>query len=78
MAHGLPNSQYVFVVVADLNTQAQLNMDQSDSINNWTVKVVVSYHVVFKQVEISTILASVEYVQALGYMLVLVSCLCIE
>ena len=30
-------------------------MDQSDSINNWMVKFVVSYHVVFKQVEVSTI-----------------------
>ena len=39
---------------------AQLNMDQSDSINNRTVKFVVSYRVVFKQVEVSTILASVE------------------
>ena len=39
---------------------AQLNMDQSDSINNRTVKFDVSYSVVFKQVEVSTILASVE------------------
>ena len=39
---------------------AQLNMDQSDSINNRTVKFVVSCCVVFKQVEVSTILASVE------------------
>ena len=35
-------------------------MGQSDSINNRSVKFVVSYHIVFKQVEISTILASVE------------------
>ena len=39
---------------------AQLNMDRSDLINNWTVKFVVSYCVVFKQVEVSTILSSVE------------------
>ena len=39
---------------------AQLNMDHSDSINNRTIKFFVSYHVVFKQVEVSTILASVE------------------
>ena len=38
----------------------QLNMDQSDSINNRMVKFVVSCCVVFKQVEVSTILASVE------------------
>ena len=42
------------------SSEAQLNMDQSDSINNRTVKFVVSYCVVFKQVEVSTILASVE------------------
>ena len=28
---------YIFVVVAALNTRAQLNMSQSDSINNQTV-----------------------------------------
>jgi len=39
---------------------AQLNMDHSDLINNRMVKFAVSYRVVFKQVEISTILASVE------------------
>ena len=39
---------------------AQLNMGQSNSINNRTVKFVVSYRVVSKQVEVSTILASVE------------------
>ena len=35
-------------------------MGQTDSINNWMVKFVVSYCIVFKQVEVSTILASVE------------------
>ena len=35
-------------------------MDQSNSINNRMVKFVVSYCVVFKHVEVSTILASVE------------------
>ena len=39
---------------------AQLNMGQSNSINNRTVKFVVSYRVVFKQVELSKIVASVE------------------
>ena len=39
---------------------AQLNMDQSDSIDNRTVKFVISCCVVSKQVEVSTILASVE------------------
>ena len=39
---------------------AQLNMDQSESINNWTVKFVVSCCVVSKQVEVSTILVSVK------------------
>ena len=38
----------------------QLNMDQSDSINNRTVKFFVSCSVVSKQVEVSTTLASVE------------------
>ena len=58
MPQDLPNSQYIFVVVAALNTQGR--MDQSDSINNRTVKFVVSCCVVSKQVEVSTILASVE------------------
>ena len=31
----------------------QLNVDQSDLINNWTVKFVISYRIVFKQVEVS-------------------------
>ena len=35
-------------------------MGQSDSINNRTLKFVVSYCIIFKQVEISTIIASVE------------------
>ena len=39
---------------------AQLNMDQSDLINNRTVKFVVPCCVVSKHVEVSTILASVE------------------
>ena len=39
---------------------AQLNMGPSDSINDQTVKVVVSYHIVFKQVKVCTTLASVE------------------
>ena len=39
---------------------AQLNMGQSDSINNRTVKFVISYQVVFKQVEVFTILALVK------------------
>ena len=43
-----------------VHSEAQLNMGQSDSINNRTVKFDVSYSVVFKQVEVSTILASVE------------------
>ena len=37
----------------------QLNMDQGDLIKNWTVKFVVCC-IVCKQVEVSTILASVE------------------
>ena len=35
-------------------------MGQSDLINNRMVKFVVSYRIVFKQLEVSTILASVE------------------
>jgi len=35
-------------------------MGQSDSINNRTVKFVNSYYIVIKQVEVSTIIASVE------------------
>ena len=42
------------------HSRAQLNMDQSDSINNRTVKFVVSCCVVSKPVEVTTILASVE------------------
>ena len=38
----------------------QLNMSQSNLINNWTVKFVVSYCIVSKQVEVSTILILVE------------------
>ena len=37
MPQDLPNSQCIFIAVAALNTQAQLNMDQSDLINNLTV-----------------------------------------
>ena len=62
MPQDLPNLQHIFVAVAALNTEGrmQLNIDHSDSINNRTVKFVVSYRVVFKQIEISTILESVE------------------
>jgi len=49
-------------------------MDKADSINNWTVKFVVSRCVVSKQVEVSTTLASVE---STGSWL-LVHCLCVE
>ena len=42
MPQDLPNSQYIFVAVAALNTGAQLNMSQSDSINNRMVKFVIS------------------------------------
>ena len=42
------------------HTGAQLNMDQFDLINNRMIKFVVSYRVVFKQVEVSTIISSVE------------------
>ena len=40
MPQDLPNLQYIFIVVAALNTQGrmQLNIGQSDLINNWTVK----------------------------------------
>ena len=38
----------------------QLNMGQSNSIDSRMVNFVVSYRVVFKQVKVSTILASVE------------------
>ena len=61
MPQDLSNLYYIFVAVAALNTAgAKLNMGQSDSINNRTVKFVVSYCIVFKQVELSTILALVE------------------
>ena len=39
------------------NLVVQLNMDQGHPINNWTVRFVVLYCVVSKQVEVSTILA---------------------
>ena len=55
------------------HSKAQLNMDQGQWINNWTVKFVVSCFVVSEQLEISTILVSVEST-ALRYMLVLVRC----
>ena len=42
------------------HSRAQLNMDQSDLLNNWTVKFVISCCVVSKQVEVTIILASVE------------------
>ena len=61
MPQDLSNLQYIFVVVAALThsgVQAEhepVRFDhQSDS------KFVVSYRIVFKQVEVSTILASVE------------------
>ena len=57
MPQDLSNLQYIFVTVA---AWAQLNMDQSDSINNRTVKFVISCCVVSKQVEASTILVLVE------------------
>ena len=46
----------IFIVVAALSTHAgaQLNMGQSDSISNCTMKFVISYHIVIKQVEVST------------------------
>ena len=61
MPQDLPDLQYIFVAVAVLKTQRrQLNMSQSDSINNQTVKFVVGCCVVFKQVKDSTILVSVK------------------
>ena len=60
MPQDLPNWQNILVAVAALHSGAQLNMGQSDSINNRTVKFVLSYRVVSKPVEVSTILVSVE------------------
>ena len=70
------NSQSVFVAVA---TRARLNMDQDHPINNRTVKFVVSCCVVSKQVEVSTILASVESpYRPLATCWCLSRCLCVE
>ena len=59
------------------NKFKQLNMGQSDLINNQTVKFVISYCIVFKQVEVSTILASVESTGSLLHADT-VRCLCVE
>ena len=54
MPQDLPNLHYISVAEAALNTQAQVNMGQSDLINNRMVKFVVFYRIV------STILASAQ------------------
>ena len=75
MPQDLPNSQCIFIAVAAFeHWGVQLNTNQFDSINNQMVKFVVSCCIVFKQVEVSTILVSVN---STGSWLVLVRCLCL-
>ena len=56
---------------------ARLNMDQGHPITNWMVKFVISCFVVSKQVEVSTILVSVESTGP-WLLLLLVRCLCVK